>query len=820
MADRAYEFKALPLQLEVLRGGRSLPITQVPELQKGDRVRLRIDLSRPEFNSDNGRERQRLRDWSIGWFLTTRDGSLVYNNDNPRRGPADLGRIDLYREQTESVMEVADEQQKFPVLVLVRTRTLDSWDYIRQTREKKQANFVDVFGRYSEAVDHYRNLQLFLRALDTEGSRGEHLAERLADGFTELGFTVDTRMQLTKPETVAKLLSEVDRNFLRDGKTIQADVAGKAVSRMIADNNLGLVGVAVQLGLLVYEASEYEESYRWSSARLKPDKAGYVVMSSESIRYGEKEEAPDGQVRNNVRSILVCTPMPTEAVKTPTLGWSCNDDNHLVPGQQQRLELRIGEDVYRAGTQPALVERFASSDCRVWDSLNGQASPVEARLSPRGELVLSNLDELWKEGALEADLRVVGQWGFEPLPLLECRLFKTPAEVELTLSRSAHILTRGKKYRLELTASDTTAVGRARFRDQDLPLEAALAPAERGKRYALVLDLSEAPVGPGDLDLYAGHELSRSMRLLHRKIQVVPSARFHVVLPQGSPVCELVTDDEAVKDALRDVARIRLGTNQVFQRKGQSWLFEGKPPQAQELKSSGYQAELLYEDAEKDPVPNVFLQYEQHPDDLDFILYPPAPAQPQGYRVELDSLHSRVLASGRPVEFRVVAPNAWRGDSMVGLCIETPLFSDRCTTFAYNPAEGQSRLRIKRNILFGSFTPDRAGQLGCRFSTGIEGAQLQVQWEMPTEWVVVDVPAIDKVEYTSGRCYLEGKDLDVLVARVFRSGDPAVDAIGAGLTRTPEGVCTAKIDNFDPADFWLELRDLEGQRFRVRANDD
>ncbi|MCA9797158.1 MAG: hypothetical protein KC910_35350, partial [Candidatus Eremiobacteraeota bacterium] len=66
----------------------------------------------------------------------------------------------------------------------------------------------------------------------------------------------------------------------------------------------------------------------------------------------------------------------------------------------------------------------------------------------------------------------------------------------------------------------------------------------------------------------------------------------------------------------------------------------------------------------------------------------------------------------------------------------------------------------------------------------------------------------------------EGKDLDVLVARVFRSGDPAVDAVGAGLTRTPEGTCAARIDNFDATDFWLELRDLEGQRFRVRKNQD
>ncbi|MCA9791183.1 MAG: hypothetical protein KC910_05285, partial [Candidatus Eremiobacteraeota bacterium] len=751
VADRAYEFKALPLTLEVLRGSQTLPITHVPELHKGDRIRLRVDLSRPEFNSDNGHERQRLRDWSIGWFLTTRDGSLVFNNDNPRRGPADMGRVDLYREENECVIEVADEREKFPVLVLVRTRTLDSWDYIRQTREKKQANFVDGFGRYSEAVDHYRNLQLFLRGLDTEGTRGQHLSDRLVDGFSQLGFTVDTRMQLTKPETVAKLLSEVDRNFMRDGNTIQADVAGKAVSKMIAENNLGLIGVAVQLGLLVYEASEYEESYRWSSARLKPEGAGYVVMSSEAIRYGEKEEAPDGQVRNNVRSILVCTPMPTEPVKTPTIGWQIDDANHLVPGQNGRLEIRIGEDGYRAGTQPALVERFASTHCQVWDSLNGRASPVRAQVSPRGELVLSNLDELWQDGALEAELRVDGAWGFEPLRLLECSLFKSPSEGELTLSRSAHILTRGQKYRLELSASETTAVGLATFRDQELSLQASLAPAERGKRYTLLLDLTNAALGPGDLDLYAGHHAARSTRLLHRKIQVVPSARFHVVLPEGSSVCELVSEEEAVKDALRDVAQIRLGKDRLFKRRGQSWLFEGKAPEAQDLKRSGYEAELLFEDAEKDPVPNVFLQYEQHPDDLDFILYPPA-EQPPGYRVELDSGHSRVLASGQPVEFRVVAPNAWRGDSTVGLSIETPLFSDRCTTFAYNPAENQSRLRIKRNILFGNFTPERAGRLSCRFSTGIERSQLQVQWEMPTDWVVVDVPVILKVDYSSGRC--------------------------------------------------------------------
>ena len=117
VADRAYEFKALPLTLEVLRGSQTLPITHVPELHKGDRIRLRVDLSRPEFNSDNGHERQRLRDWSIGWFLTTRDGSLVFNNDNPRRGPADMGRVDLYREENECVIEVADEREKFPVLV-------------------------------------------------------------------------------------------------------------------------------------------------------------------------------------------------------------------------------------------------------------------------------------------------------------------------------------------------------------------------------------------------------------------------------------------------------------------------------------------------------------------------------------------------------------------------------------------------------------------------------------------------------------------------------------------------------------------------------
>ncbi len=813
VGERLFEHKALPVTIEVTRGEASLPVTRVPRLEVGDRVRLAVDLKRPEFASESSRERSRLTDWSIGFFLTTEDGSLIYDEWDK-----DFGRIDLYEGQSELTFEVHHPRQQFPVFFFVRTRTLESWDYVRETRERKQTNFIDHFGRYSDAVDDYENLQAFLRSLETEGPRGESLNERLVDGFEELGFTVDTQMRLDEPGTVAKLLAELDRNFLRDGNTIKAEIAGKALGQLIAESNLGLVGLAAQLGVLIFEVSDYRETYHWSSARLDSEAlGGYLVMSSERIRYGEQEQAQDGQVRDNVRSILVCTPLPIETPQKPALEWLSPQADQLVPGSgPTELELLVTGSRLQAGTQPSLVGRFLRPECQV--VVNGQESGVTASLTPRGELQLANLESLWHNDQTRCLVKVFGFWGFEPFPIVEFQALRSAPEI--TFFRAPYILNRGRRYRVEVESGNPFAFTQATFRGQVLKPEAALAPDQRQKRFSLRLDLSQLDPGPASLELFAGDHRSRATRIAQRSFQIVPEVGYQVVLPQGSRRCELTSaNDPNLDRALAQVKAIEIGSV-VFQREEKSRVFRApNPPSPGQLEESNYQARLTFDSPTKEPVEGVFVRYERPPQEVGFVLYP-SPPEPAPHQIELDSPSTKLLASGKPVEFRVMAPSAWRGQVEVDLCLRNELFPERCTRYRTEPKPDQQLLKIKQEILFGEFTPQRSGRLVCRLRTGLRDSRLPLRFSLDTDWRVVDLPRIESVERTGDWCVLRGQDLDVLIARVFFSGDPGVDPVGSRLVRAQDGSYRALLKRFNENDFWIELRDLEGEprRLRVRPN--
>lgn len=824
IADRAFEFKSIPVELRVYRKNasgveESLAITRVPELLVGDRIQIKVDLDQAEFQSKNRRERERLRDWSIAWFLASDEGTLLF--DSPKAGSGkDRGRIDLYEGQTEDWIVVEHERQKFPIFFFVRTRTLESWEYIRKTRETKASNFVDYFGSYSDAVNHYEDLQVFLSSLQREGPGAETVEERLQEGFKVLGFTVDTQMKMDEPETVAKLLSELDRNFLKDGKTFRAEVAGRALSQMIAESDLGLIGAAVQIGTFLYSFSDYKETYHWSSARLKEMAEGrYMVMSSERLRHGESEAGPGGAMRDNVRSILVCTPVPTIRPQKPNFRWKV-EGSRLIPGTREEIpELRVGANRLSTGTHPSLVERFTLPDTRVWDSVHGDDSPLKASMNSRGEIVIDHLDSLWQKGNLEAQVRVEGHWGFEPVEVLEFKALKSPLDPEISLQRASHILTKDQKLRLDLHLKRPTALGKAIFRGKSVALEPSLDPNMEGLRYSLLLDLTGAALGPASLELYAGQQINEHNRLLRRDFQVVPAAEFQVVLPAHSKRCELVTGSPLLTEALSDVKSVRVAGHH-FEREGESSFFSSRSlPSLEELKKDQFKADLLFKDPTKESVRDVFVQYEKAPEGVQFLFFASPETATVAHRVVLDSANTSLLASGSEAEFRLIAPTHWRGDSSVELCIETPMFSDLCSLYRVSPERASSGLEIKQNLMYGTFRPGRAGSIRCTVTSGLENSQLKMNWQVSSPWRVVDVPQIRRVKKHGSRVVMEGRDLDILISRVYASPDPAVDSEGSELVRRQDGSYETLSEELNPEDFWIELRDLldEDQRIQVRA---
>ena len=789
VSERAFPFKALPIELWVERGEGKLPITRVPELRRGDVIRLRPIMDAPEMTSQNADEQSRLRDWSIGWFLTTPEGSLVF--DSTREGKTDRGRIDLERGESEIAIEVQHDRQQFPIFFLVRTRTLESWEEIRRTRQTKASNFVDHFGKYSEVVGDYENLQAFLKSLQRENPQAEELEDRLNDGFHQLGFTVDSKMRYSDPKVVATLLSELETSLGSQSKTFKAEAAGKLLSQMIGDSDLGLIGAAVSIGGVLYRATDYSESYHWSSARLKESGEGrYWAMSAERIRHGEDEKAPDGGTRPNVRSILVLTPMPTQPVKAPLIGWRADGPNRLIPAStDQPTEVRVTTDTLTFPTHPGMVEAPLGPNARVWDSQHGDDSPLSVTIRSGGSLEVKGLQALWKDGAVEADVRVSGRWGFDELSLANLHVLRSAESLKLT--HAPYLLSQGQKYRLALQSEFPVAIGQARFAGRPIQVEGTHLQIEPGR----------GSVGPAKLELYAGDKPDAGNLLLSQDFWVVAQSSFHVLLPQGGSRCELVSKDEELSRVLQDVKAVRVGKT-LFHREGERLFSTAQPSGAE-----GETAELIFENEVRGSVDGVYLARPRPPREVDVQLYPRARrTQSKAYRIELDPAR-HLLASGQPYEFRLRSPQAWPGGTSLTLELRGPAEQVTRTEF------GQE-LRVKGDLLFGDFTPRSSGDLVCRLSSPIPESRLPLEWSVASPWKVVDLPEIRRITMQNGVAILEGEQLDVTVARLFSSAN---DPTGSPLERRPDGTCQVALPDLQPEEFWLELTDLPGPEHRLRV---
>lgn len=800
VAERAFPFKALPIELRVEREGATLPITRVPALQRGDTIRLRLDLDAPELTSLNADERRRLRDWSVGWFLTTPEGSLVFDSTN--KGKTDRGRIDLERGEHEIAITVEHDRQRFPIFFFVRTRTLESWEEIRRTRQTKASNFVDHFGKYSDVVNDYEDLQAFLKSLQREGPQPETLEDRLSAGFTELGFTVDSKTRLSDPKVVATLLEELETSLSSQSKTFKAGAAGKLLSQMIGDSDLGLIGAAVSIGGVLYRATDYSESYHWSPARLKETGQGrYWVMSAERIRHGEDEQASDSSTRTNVRSILVCTPMTTGSASAPSPRWKSDAPNSLVPGSQERPEVRLSGDTLITGTHPALVQRYISPSARVWDSVHGDNSPLSARVSADGTLEIRGTEKLWSEGATSARVRVVGQWGFDPLPLADLQALRSVPDGAVSVPNAPYLLSQGQRYRLDLHSEVPIALGRARLGGREVRLEAEQETPQ------VVLEPGRLPDGPASLEIYAG-QVMEPPYLVHRQdFWVISNSNFHVLLPEDSSTCQLVVRQPELEKALDGAQTITVGSSS-FRRRPGTLLFDragdGEPGPADS-------AEILFD---RGRVADVHLERPRKPGEINLEIFTRSPLGSTPYRVDLPS---NLLARGKMAEFRLRSRQPWRGGTELSIELLGPADQVERQTFSATPGPERCLMRMKGNLLFGDYTPGGTGALVCRFRSPLENSQLSLEWSQTTPWRVVDVPEISNAVQFQDTVYLQGPDLDIAIRRVYRDPDADQDPDGASLQRLPDGRYAVELPGLNAQEFWIELSDLpsDGRRFRV-----
>ncbi len=812
LAEKAFPYKALPLRMWVEREGQNLPVHRVPELKVGDVVHLDVDLNAPEFTTLNSDEKQRLRDWSIGWFLTTPEGSLVY--DSTARGKTDRGRIDLQHGEHEIAIKVEHERQKFPIFFFVRTRTLESWDEIRRTRQTKASNFVDHFGRYSDVVNDYESLQVFLKSLHREGPEANTLEDRLEAGFGELGFTVDSKMRLGDPEVVAKLLGELETSMGKQSSTFKAEAAGKMLSQMIGEQDLGLIGAAAAIGGFLYRATDYSESYHWSSSRLK--EAGddrYTVMSAERLRHGEDEKAADGSARLNVRSILVLTPMPTEKLEKPRLTWSSDAPDSLVPSASTSNpfpEVRITGPTLRGKTHAALVQRPLSPTVRVWDSVHGDASPLKASVSASGALEVADLHLLWSDTATSARVKVLGQWGFDPLELASFTALRSVPPGGLTLPDAPYLLSSGRRYRWELRSPFPIALGKVRLDGREVALEATQA----GQPPRLTVEPGKGKEGPVKLEVFAGQSTDPANLVLSKEFYLMSSSSFHVLWPEGSPRCEVITKGPEVAKALAGTRTIKLGALTFHRSSPDSLIFDSLsstliPPKAEE------QAELLFEG--HGAVSGVHVERPSAPKGVELQLYPrrgaPAPSSP--FEVDLEPGKRQLLARGAASEFRLRCLSPWPGETELTLEAVGPAGQKVEQAYRIRPKSEQAPLRIKGELMFGDYTPQGSGALRCRLRSPIAGSQLWLEWTLDTPWRVVDLPELAEAENQGTVGMFEGENLDITINKVFLSPDPAVDPRGTDLERLPSGSYLLMVEGFNPDDFWIELGDLRGQRIHV-----
>lgn len=809
LADKAFPYKALPLRLWVERGGQSLPIHRVPELKVGDVVHADVDLNAPEFTTLNSDEKQRLRDWSIGWFLTTPEGTLVY--DSTAKGRTDRGRIDLQRGEHEIAITVEHERQKFPIFFLVRTRTLESWEEIRRTRQTKASNFVDHFGRYSDVVTDYESLQAFLKSLHREGPQAETIEERLEAGFGQLGFTVDDKMRLGDPDVVAKLLGELETSMGKQSRTFRADAAGKMLSQMIGEQDLGLIGAAAAIGGFLYRATDYSESYHWSSARLKESGDDrYSVMSAERLRYGEDEKAPDGTARLNVRSILVLTPMSTEKTEKPRLSWSSDAPDSLTPnsGSNPFPEVRVTGSRLTGKTHPALLQRPLAPTARVWDSVNGDDSPLRATVSASGSLEVSGLETLWAEGATSAQVKVLGQWGFDPLELASFTALRSLPQGQIGLPEAPYLLSAGRRYRWELRTPHPIAIGKVRLGGREVKLEPGAPPR-------LLVEPGREGEGPVQLEIFAGQSTDPAQKVFSKEFYLVSSSSFHVLWPEGSPRCEVIVKGPEVAKALAGTRTVTLGPLTFHRSSPDSLLFDSlNNPLV--VPKAGEQAELLFEG--HGAVSGVHVERPTRPTGVELQIYPRRGGQPAPgpFEIELDGGRRQLLARGAGAEFRLRSPQPWPGDTELVLEAVGPAGQMVEQKYRIRPGTDQATLRIKGELLFGDYTPPATGQLRCRLRSPIANSKLWLEWTLGTPWRVVELPDLLDAERQGTVGMLEGENLDITIAKVFLSPDPVLDPKGADLERLPSGSYLLKVDGFDPDLFWIELGDLPGQRIAVR----
>lgn len=809
VGERAFPYKGLPLEMWVERSGQRLPIDRVPELRQGDLILLNVDLDAPELSSQNKDEQSRLRDWSVGWFLTTPEGSLLF--DSTRQGKTDRGRIDLARGEREVRLKVENERQKFPILLFVRTRTLESWEEIQRTRKIKASNFVDHFGRYSDVVAGYENLQAFLGALHREKPQADTLEDRLESGFQELGFTVDSKMRLGDPQVVAKLLGELETSMGKQSKTFKAEAAGKMISQMLGDQDLGLIGAAASIGGFFYRATDYQESYHWTSARLESQGQGrFWLKSSERIRYGEDEQAADGATRQNVRSILVCTPMATSAPRKPALSWKSDEPNSLVPASSASLpEVRVLADRVTSKTHPALIEPAMAREARVWDSRNGEASPLKATVSSNGILEIQGFEELWSGHSQEVEVKVLGQWGFEPVELAHFKALASLPAGDLKAHGAPYLLSQNQRYRVDLVSSKPVALGTAKFAGRAVKVE-------RGSegRATLTLDPSRLEVGPTRLEIYAGDDTAAHQRVLSQEFWVVSGSNFHVVWPQGSRTVQLVSERVELAKVLLGVEAIRVGDVTFARRDAESLLFDATMPLPKEGMPAETRAEIVFQEASRGTVSNVHLETPKPPAEVFFQLYPrSAPLGDLAYAIELPP-ESGLLALGRPTEFRLRASTAWPGQTRLALDLVGPNGQSHGQSYSSSPKSGEQLLREKGTLLFGDFTPAATGKLFCRLNSPVRDTELFLEWRLPTEWTVVDLPRLRQVDNSpEGVVILKGEDLDVAIAQVF-AGEGGGE--GAPLRRRSDGTYEVSLEGLDPREFWIALSDdPQARRLRV-----
>lgn len=812
LAEKAFPYKALPLRMWVERGEQSLPVHRVPELEVGDVLHLDVDLNAPEFTTLNSDEKQRLRDWSIGWFLTTPEGSLVY--DSTARGKTDRGRIDLQRGEHEIAIKVEHERQKFPIFFLVRTRTLESWEEIRRTRQTKASNFVDHFGRYSDVVNDYESLQVFLKSLHREGPQADTLEERLEAGFGELGFTVDDKMRLGDPGVVAKLLGELETSMGKQSHTFKAEAAGKMLSQMIGEQDLGLIGAAAAIGGFLYRATDYSESYHWSSARLREGGDDrYTVMSAERLRYGEDEKAADGSARLNVRSILVLTPMPSEKLEKPRLAWSSDGPDSLLPSSTSTPfpEVRSTGPRLLGKTHPALVQRPLSPTITVWDSVHGDASPLQAVVTPSGALEVSHLDLLWSDSATSAQVRVSGGWGFEPLELATFTALRSVPQGGLSIPDAPYLLSSGRRYRWELRSPFPIALGKIRLDGREVALEPGQPPR-------LSVEPGRAKEGPVKLEVFAGRSTEPAGLILSQEFYLMSASSFHVLWPEGSTRCELIVKGVEVAKALAGTKTIKLGSV-TFQRSSPDSLIFDSSTSAPAA-AHGQQAELLFEG--QGAVSGVHVERPSPPRGVELQLFPRRAGETPSNRFEIDLEPGkrRLLARGAPAEFRLRSTVPWPGDTELVLEAVGPAGQKVEQSYRVRPGAEQAPLRIKGELLFGDYTPQGAGTLRCRLRSPIPGSKLWLEWTLETPWRVVDLPELSEAAVRDAEGVLEGENLDITISKVFLSPDPSADPVGFDLARRPDGSYLLPVAGFNPDSFWVELGDLPGQRIHVTRRTD